>query len=705
MSRPVTHPLRVGKTWRSVAGAVLLGISLSAAGGDGWSLEAGSFSAVLGGTVSIGAAWRTEAPDPDLLGKLNVPGQQTLCAADDCMSLTGDLEPNQRLVDARGAFSGTNADNGNLNYAQYDLVAATARISPELTLAWGPALARFSGIAYYDPANVSFDETHTNTLYQPAQTRRPSDIERRYAQGYKWREAYVATELPFGAVPWVLSVGNQVVRWGESNLTLFNTLNEVSPADATVARIPGFTVSDAYQAIPAVVLSGVINDAWSFEALWQLRWRGAEVDPAGSFMSISDVAGGGEYVMSGLGQFSEDPDRQYTPAGLAGMITSSTRTLYVLPEATGEPKDSGQFGLQLKYFAEGLNQGTEFGAYYLRYHSRVPYLSAYAADASCTRSSRTNSFLEVLAVCRGFNGSINPLGGLEPLPIETAKPFLDYPEGIDLFGLSVNSSFGGWSIYGEYAYRPNMPLPVHFTDVLFAALAPAFPAEDIEVPLDLGALALFTLPAYSRALPSFLAPYRGIEQYAAGERVTGYERFKVGQLTLGGIRSFGPGNLLGADQITVLLEAGLTHIVDLPALSELQIEGHGDRTHYGPGVDGTGDPNGQPDSLRINPTQQTRGFATDWSAGYRLLLRATYSRIVGDVSLHPTLLWFHDVHGVSPAVMDNYVEGRITAVLLLDADLTQDFSAGVQYQIYAGADALNLRQDRDNVSVNLRYAF
>ncbi|MEC9362906.1 MAG: DUF1302 family protein, partial [Pseudomonadota bacterium] len=387
--------------------------------------QKGQFEAALSGRFTLGATWRMEDRDVDLLGKLNVPGQQTLCVEDDCMSTTGDPAPNQRLVDARGSFSGANGDNGNLNYEQYDIVAAVARVSPELALSYGPVFVKFSGIGYYDPVNEGFDETHTDTRFQPSRTPRPPWVEQEFARGFKWREAYVSTELPVGEVPWVLSAGAQVIRWGEANLTLFNTLNEISPSDATVARMPGFTLSEAYQAVPAVVLAGSLGNAWSFEALYQLKWVGVEPDPAGSFFSTNDLVGGGTYLMTGLGQFSEDPDRQYAPPGLNGLLTSATRTIYALPESTGEPRDDGQYGLQLKYFAEEFNGGTEFGFFYLHYHSRVPYVSLVAADASCTRASATNSFAEVLLVCQGFNGSLNPFG-LEPLPTDTEKPFIDY---------------------------------------------------------------------------------------------------------------------------------------------------------------------------------------------------------------------------------------------------------------------------------------
>jgi len=50
-----------------------------------------------------------------------------------------------------------------------------------------------------------------------------------------------------------------------------------------------------------------------------------------------------------------------------------------------EASDSGQYGLAMRYFASELND-TEFGLYYLRYHSRLPYISGTAVTNASTTS-------------------------------------------------------------------------------------------------------------------------------------------------------------------------------------------------------------------------------------------------------------------------------------------------------------------------------
>ncbi len=46
--------------------------------------------------------------------------------------------------------------------------------------------------------------------------------------------------------------------------------------------------------------------------------------------------------------------------------------------ADRDARDDGQFGVALRYYVEPL--GTEFGAYFVNYHSRAPIFSATAAD-------------------------------------------------------------------------------------------------------------------------------------------------------------------------------------------------------------------------------------------------------------------------------------------------------------------------------------
>lgn len=707
---------------RQVWIAVLMCALVPEAQASEWQL--GGLDFQLNNRFSIGAALRMQGIDyNDEVGKLSVPGQQDLCAPDNCISLNGDPEPNQRLVNARGAFSGVNGDDGDLNYQQYDVVAATSRLSSDLRMSWNNWIARVRGIGYFDPVNTGFDERHTYTAYQPAHTERPGHIEDRYAKGYRLYDAYVQYGFTFGERQGTVSIGSQTVRWGESTFIALNSISEINAPDSNVLHMPGAELGEVFQPVPVVLLSTDIIEDVSAELFYQLKWKPTKPDARGSFYSDSDIAGGGRYAMISLGQFGEDPDGIGRFAGPLGLISGSSARALV---NSNHARDSGQYGIRLNYFAEWLNGGTELSFYYLNYHSRLPYASVYATDDSCTRDEA--DLLSATLACNGFNGTL-PLPKLqpgqprgEPLPIDTLRIQLDYPENIHLYGISFNTNVGSWSLAGEYAFRDNLPMQVQLTDVIFTGLQPAFPAQQFSVlPGALGDLANLypsgggfigdlaqlggaTFPSADVAVPSYLRSYRNLGRIEANQYIRGYERMKVGQLDLTAIRAFS--NKLGADQIILISEVGFTQVFGMPKRSRLQFEGSGaNRTHYSPGADGTGTADGQADPRRLNPTQQTGGFADAFSWGVRFALRSEYNDLLFGWTFKPTLAYFWDIGGIAPSPAQNFVEGRKEIAAGTDVNFTQSLSGRIVYQWYTGGGRYNTRRDRDNLALSFSYAF
>lgn len=696
--------------------------------------EWGDFNAQLDNRITIGAAWRMEERDERLLAKLNVPGQQNLCTADDCLSLGGDPEPIRRLVNAKGGFSFTNADNGNMNYDQYDPVSGLARIDSKLSFSWNDYFGKITTVGFFDEVNRDFRQTHLNTRWQDPHSRRTRKVERRFAKNAEIREAFIGgvVALPyFDSYELNFSIGKQRLRWGEANLHLFNTLDFINPLDAGLARMPGLDLSSINTPAGLFIMGMEVSDTVSVEFFYQYDWEVVRPDPAGSFLSTNDLAGGGVYAILGLGQFSEDPNKQYVSNGAASLISSATRTVVIEDEDFGFPEEGGQYGLKVSWYAEDFFNGTEFGFHASNYHSRLPYASTFAAQASCTRDAAIPGDLaSALVACNGFNGSINVSGlGREPLPVDTMRIFIDYPEDIQLYGVSFNSELGSWSIAGEYNFHNDLPIQVLQSDLIFASAQNAAPPQDVPLgPLALTGSVLASLPAplqqvvnsLSGALPSeanltlpgarsvfpdLLTGYRG-RVPEPGEYIPGYERMQLGQLILTGVRIFPSSNPIGADQIVWVLEAGLTHVLDMPKIKELAFQGAGDFSHPTPGSDGTGqDPNQPINTLSINPTQQTDGFAEDFSWGMRTLIQLSYNDAFSSgINLLPTLIWFEDIQGISPSPMQNYVEGRRLMVPGLFFEASQAISGSILYQ-YHGGDLRNTLRDRDNLSVSLAYNF
>lgn len=686
--------------------------------------------------VSSGLAFRTQDRNYHLIGKQNVPGQSDLCTDDNCISLSNDPLPNQRLIDANGGFAAVNGDDGNLNYDRYDIIAATTKLNSDLKIKYGEQwLARLRVLAFHDPINTNFDETHTDLRYQPAQTPRSSAIERKFALGVNLYDAYLQYAFDYGGRSATISIGNQTVRWGESTLVAINSLSEINPPNQAVLRMPGVEISELFQPVPVLLFATDIAEGISGEVFYQFGWQEVTPDPKGSFFADNDLIGpAGTPAYITLGQFGEDPNRRSVLGSPLDAISSTTNTVYL--EEPNEPSGGGQFGLRLNYYAGWLNNGTETAVYFLNYHSRLPYGTLMAAADSCARDS--TNFLEAQIACENFNGSFPRVPGMgrEPLPIDTLRAYLDYPENIQMYGVSFNTNFGAFSLAGEYSFRPNVPLQVQLTDVIFAGLQPAFPAEGFaidptglaavinssaaalgistsqlaaQVPGLAGDILLLSqshFPGAQDAVPSYLANYRGLGRIAAGQRIEGYERMPVGQFDFTAIWAFSQ-NPFGADQIIQIGEVGGTHVIGMPSRDELQFEGAGlYRTHASRGADGSGTADGEPPfPTALNPTQQTTGFADAFAWGLRSITRFEYNDVVFGWSFLPSIILAWDVSGIAPMPIQNFVEGRKEITLTCDINITQSVAARASYQWFTGGGLENTRRDRDNVSFSVAYTF
>jgi hypothetical protein len=690
--------------------------------------EAGALDFEYGGInfdlktrASLGATMRMQDRNPGLIGKLNIEGQQGLCRPDNCVSLTGDPSANQRLVDAQGSFFGHLRDDGNLNYDKHDIVAALGKLDADLKVTWGDWFLRVRGLGYYDPINTDFDNRHTNTYFQPATTPRDTDVERYFAMGAQLRDAFVQYSFQVGDRAGAVSVGQQTVRWGESGLLAINSVSEINPPNAVLLHTPGTEIGELFQPVPLALFAIDLFRNVTAEVVYQFGWVPVKVDARGSYFSDLDTFGDrdGDDLPISQGQFEEDPDGLPQFSGLLGLISDKSVVGRILPSADGYPSDGGQYGARLSYFADWFNDGTEVSLYFFNYHSRYPYLSMYAAQDSCSRDSTP---LTALLDC-GLQAPIGqPLFSEEALTIHTVRALVDYPEDIQMYGISFNTTIGGWSLAGEYSFRPNVPLQVGLTDVAFAALQPTFPRHDLPIGTSavpgLGPLLqqlgldvdVITLPGARAAVPDYLSVYRGRDNndpnndINGGEFIPGYERMNVGQLDLTLLQAFS--NVLWADQIILIGEAGFTQVFDMPPLSQLQFEGGSYRnTHHSPGADGTGQPNGQPDTRSFNPTQQNEGFADDFAWGLRSLIRGEYNDVVFGWTFMPTIIAMWDVKGIAPYPLQNFVEGRKDLVVGTEVKITPDFTATVLYQWFLGGGLDNTRLDRDNLSMSVSYTF
>jgi hypothetical protein len=446
-----------------------------------------------------------------------------------------------------------------------------------------------------------------------------------------------------------------VVSWGESTF-IQGGLNVINPVDVSKLRLAGSELKEAFNGINMLWGSAELTDSLSLEALYLLEWKEILPDPAGTYFSSSDIATpGASYAMLGFGTFPQpviNPDL-YDPVCLDGNLPASDIGLPLTLVGTGcnlavprsdtrYPDSEGQFGLALRYFAENLNF-TEFGFYYLRYHSRLPLISGFALQ-------------EV------------------PPPFTSASYFTEYPEDIDLFGVSFNTSVGTWSLAGEISYRPDAPLQIDDVEILFGALTPLNPL----------------IPAPVNRYKSQLG------DFAPGEEIRGYGEYDSWQVQATTTRLFGPGNFLRAQQIAFVAEVGLNAVPDLPSKDVLRFNGSG--TDTGGGADVTsGDFN--------NPVTEPGGFADDFSWGYRLLARADYNNAIGAWTVSPRIAWAHDVDGTTPGPGGSFIDGRTQLTAGVAFNLLNEWVIDLSYTDYSGGGRYNLLRSRDFFGASVSYAF
>ena len=556
-------------------------------------LNKGDFTASWDTTISYGVSYRVEERDNDLIGFANLPD---------------DAEPGS------GRFS-VNSDDGNLNYDQWDKISNALKVTTEFGFSYKSFGGFFRATSFYDFTNNSKDSLSETAKEFVGQRTRLLD-------------AYLYKDFEIGGHAGTVRLGRQVVSWGESTF-IQQGINIINPVDVSKIRVAGAELREAFLPIDMIYGSIDLTTNLSIEALYMLEFEQIDPDPAGTFFSGNDFATpGAEFVMLGF-----------------GLVPELTPGLTIPRKNVAGASDSGQYGVSLKYFAPDLND-TEFGLYYLNYHSRLPMISAIAVTSSSPSSGRY---------------------------------FIEYPEDIDLFGLSFNTTINslGVSLQGELSYRPDVPLQIDDVEVLFAALSP------------LNALTEAPFNEFRSQLGEF----------APGEIIQGWETHEVSQLQLTATKLFGPNNIFSADQIVLLGEVGFTNVWDLPDTSVLR--------YNGPGTDTGGGPSALTGGSGRNPvTEPSEFFATPFSWGYRLITRLDFNNAFGfPINLSPRLAFNHDVKGTTPGPGGNFVEDRKSVTVGVGATYLETWGADISYTSFFGAGIHNLIGDRDFVSFNIKYSF
>lgn len=582
----------------------------------------GGIDLTLQSKLSVGASMRVQSRDDGLVG----------------------------IGNGGTAFS-TNGDDGNLAFDRGDVVSAAAKLTSDMTLTKGNWGAFFRGSYVFNNRLHNYDFYDIND-YGPGKEAPISeyDAKNRRLQNYLGNDADLLDAYLFGTFDvagraLAFKLGRQVINWGESTFVLHG-INSILTFDQNQLRVPGFELDEVLVPTENLWLSMNLLSNLSMEAFYQLNWRHTEIDASGSYWGTNDFAGiGGNRVNLGLGRVNEN-----SPAGTlceppnAGPSCVSIGS--TVPRAGDQDaKDSGQWGVKLSTLVSALND-MDLSLYAMNFHSRLPLFSGTSRSSAVAPASTSNYFVE-------------------------------FPEDIQLYGVSFNSTLGDWSVQGEYSYKVDQPLQI----------------DDIELLLTgLGA-------------PSQIMPIAGAS--LGGQYLRGWRRYDVSQADLGFTKLFSPNSFLGYDQILLVGEAGMSYVHGMPAPEELAFEAP---ATYTPNAN-TLLANGPNPAVAGVPATPFSRYATPFSWGYKLIARMTYNNVFNLITVEPTLRFDHDVEGTTPTPITNFVEDRKSITAGVNFVYLQSWQAEIYYTNYFGATKSgglgdrNLLGDRDFIEMALKYSF
>jgi hypothetical protein len=343
---------------------------------------------------------------------------------------------------------------------------------------------------------------------------------------------------------------------------------------------------------------------------------------------------------------------------------------------------------------------TEFGVYAMNIHSRLPISSSlvgttpgalpapvYGALAAqgivgkdawgyWWKSSPSSTLLLrslMPALEKGLEAQLKANG--ITIDLEPGKGFWEYPEDIQVYGLSAATNLFGWSTSAEFSYVKDYPVQVNGNDLVAAGI--------------------FGIGPFRQAASEATA--QGVGTYLGG-----YGRFDKQQFQVNAVKTLS--NVFWADNMVIVGEIG-AQWNNIPDYTEGGIRygrgfmyGTGSGPEYGPGGFASGQPTlpaasqgnfcepvfvGVPvpaANAFYNPHPigcKNDGFVTDMAWGYRLRISADYLNAFNSgITVTPIVFWSHDVEGVSmdPAFIEDRKILSLGVKFTYDKRYTLDFN-------------------------------
>lgn len=376
------------RLWRPARTALAVAAWAAAQGAMALELDTGSpdWSVRFDNTVKGGLIGRTQDADPALTNSFRL------------------LVPNV----AQSAFpQALNFNAGNDNFRKKGLVSKRLDLLSEFDAVYQRNFGlRVSAAAWSDRAYRGRTDAGEHVNGQTPYDELPESTRKIAGEDAEVLDAFVFGGWDLGEGRKLTArLGQHALQYGES---LFFGDNGIARAQGPIdiqklLSSPNAQFKEIIRPVPQVSAQLQLSPQLSLGGYYQFRWKADRLPPAGSYFSSANIPWG-----------SAQPEMVGIPSGpIAGN--------YVLAAAGDvHAKDSGQFGMQLKWRTEE----TDIGVYAARYHDKGGQL----------------------------------YGALNLANPQASQWYYVFPEAIRTVGVSATRSIGETNFALEASVRDNMPL-------------------------------------------------------------------------------------------------------------------------------------------------------------------------------------------------------------------------------------------------------
>jgi hypothetical protein len=372
---------------------------------------------------------------------------------------TGDADPAltnsfRLLVPGNPATAFPQALNfnaGDQNFQKKGFVSERVDVLTEFDAVWRRDFGlRLSGAGWYDwqlhrKTDAPADPFNGQTPYNAF----PSNTRRVAGEDGELLDAFVFGGWRFdNGMKLTGRLGQHALQWGES---LFFGDNGIARAQGPIdidklMASPNAQFKEIIRPVPQISGQLQISPTVSVGGYYQFRWEQDRLPPSGSYFSTTNIPWG-----------SSQPEFASIP-GVGNFVLS--------PRGDSEPKNSGQFGVQLKWRLDE----NDIGFYLAQYHDKDGQLY----------------------------GQLNPGAALSAQGTLPGLWYYAFPESIKTAGVSWSRSLGDFNVAAEGSMRKDQPL--RSTNMLYGFF-PGQPAPQFATG-DTAHLNVSTVASFG---PSFIA--------------------------------------------------------------------------------------------------------------------------------------------------------------------------------------------------------